>query len=234
MIKEIEKIYAADSTDKLKDILSNILGGYDVPHFLYGIRIPQINNKTKDLIVSIYPNGWMEHYMKSNYIETDSVLHYSLNNNLPVTWTDELFENSKNSKLMRDESKEVGLEYGISFPIHSASGENGIFSMATPTKKAINNEVYFLMSALLPYIHEKIKELERGNKFYPKIPELSARELEVLKWTAIGKTASEISSILNITERTVVFHVTKINKKFKCNTKRQSVAYALTHKIIQF
>ena len=45
--------------------------------------------------------------------------------------------------------------------------------------------------------------------------QLSDREEEVLRWTAEGKTSGEISDILNISERTVNFHianaVTKLN-----------------------
>lgn len=90
-----------------------------------------------------------------------------------------------------------------------------------------------LTSTLLPYIHEKIKDLERHNRFYPNIPQLTKRELEILKWAAIGKTAFETSCIVNLAERTVVYHLTNIMKKFKCSNKGQAVAFALTHKVIQ-
>lgn len=221
---------SVSNTDELKSVLHKILGNYDVPHFLYGIRIPQINKQTKDLIIELYPSQWMEHYMKENYIEVDSVLHYSLNNNLPIIWKDDVFAASKK---MREESKDAGLEFGVSFPIHSVTGENGIFSIATDQGKAINDEIFMLTSALLPYIHEKIKDVERHNRFYPNLPKLSKRELEVLKWTAFGKTAFEVSMILNISERTIVFHLSNIMKKFNCSNKGQAVAFALTHKLVQ-
>lgn len=212
MLKEIESIMTASNTEDLKKQLSTILGNYDIPHFLYGIRIPQVNKQTKDMIIDVYPQKWMEHYMKSSYIEVDSVLHYSLNNNLPIIWRDDIFTASQQ---MREESKEVGLEFGVSFPIHSVTGENGIFSIATPVGKAVNNEAFMLTSTLLPYIHEKIKDLERHNRFYPNIPQLTKRELEILKWAAIGKTAFETSCIVNLAERTVVYHLTNIMKNYE-------------------
>jgi DNA-binding CsgD family transcriptional regulator len=36
---------------------------------------------------------------------------------------------------------------------------------------------------------------------------LSNREIEVLKWAALGKTSWEMSMILEISERTVNFHL---------------------------
>ncbi len=48
---------------------------------------------------------------------------------------------------------------------------------------------------------------------------LSSREVAVLRWTAEGKTSSETSEILGISERTVNFHinnaVTKLNATHK-------------------
>ena len=71
------------------------------------------------------------------------------------------------------------MEFGASFPIHSATGEKGIFSIASPHEKDINANIFMLVSALLPYIHEKFKELER-EVMYPKLPVLSEREKDVL------------------------------------------------------
>ena len=91
------------------------------------------------MVINVYPNGWMEHYYKENYIQVDSVLHYSLNNNLPTVWRDDLFSTSSK---MREESKDAGMQFGASFPIHSATGEKGIFSIASPRAKDINTNVF--------------------------------------------------------------------------------------------
>ena len=182
------------------------------------------------MVINLYPNGWMEHYYKENYIQVDSVLHYSLSNNLPTVWRDDLFSTSKR---MREESKDAGMEFGASFPIHSATGEKGIFSIASPHEKDINANIFMLVSALLPYIHEKFKELER-EVMYPKLPVLSEREKDVLAWSAIGKTAYETACIMeNISEATVVFHLKAAMKKLNCKTQRQAIALALQHRLIQ-
>jgi LuxR family transcriptional regulator len=49
-------------------------------------------------------------------------------------------------------------------------------------------------------------------------PHLSPRELEVLKLSAVGKTAYEISRILFLSERTVNYHVQNVILKLNvCN-----------------
>lgn len=230
MLEQIERIMTARDTDALKAQITKIFAEYDVPYFLYGICIPQLHKENKNLIVDAYPDSWMDHYMSNKYIEIDCVFHYSLNNNLPIVWTDKVFPNSKT---MRDESKDAGLREGISYPIHSVTGEKGIFSIASPKAKPISKEAFMLASTLLPYIHEKIKDLERNSRFYPNLPTLTIREKEVLKWAAIGKTAYETSCILNLSERTVVYHLSNIMQKFNCNNKGQAVAFGLTHKLIE-
>lgn len=53
--------------------------------------------------------------------------------------------------------------------------------------------------------------------------ELSAREAEILRWIALGKTNPEIGSILNISSFTVKNHVQRILKKLDVTNRTQAV-----------
>ena len=55
---------------------------------------------------------------------------------------------------------------------------------------------------------------------------LSCRELEVLKWTADGKIASDIGMILGLSTRTVNFHISSAMKKLGANNKTSAVVMA--------
>lgn len=55
---------------------------------------------------------------------------------------------------------------------------------------------------------------------------LSNRETEVLRWTADGKTSSEISCILNIAERTVNFHINNVVTKLNAANKTSATIKA--------
>jgi DNA-binding CsgD family transcriptional regulator len=57
-------------------------------------------------------------------------------------------------------------------------------------------------------------------------PFLSPRELEVLKWLKLGKTSWDISVILNISERTVNYHVNNIVQKLGVSSRLQAVSEA--------
>ncbi len=60
----------------------------------------------------------------------------------------------------------------------------------------------------------------------------SKRELEILKWTAEGKTSAEIAIILSISENTVNFHQKNMQKKFNAPNKTQIACYAAATGII--
>lgn len=55
---------------------------------------------------------------------------------------------------------------------------------------------------------------------------LTHREIEVLRWAADGKTSDEASKILNISTRTVNFHVANAMVKFNSTSKVAAVARA--------
>lgn len=55
---------------------------------------------------------------------------------------------------------------------------------------------------------------------------LTPRQLEVLRWTANGNTASEIAEILGISTRTVNFHASEAMYRLSCRSKHQAVLKA--------
>jgi len=64
------------------------------------------------------------------------------------------------------------------------------------------------------------------------IPSLTKRELEILKWTAAGKTAGETAQILNISSWTVTYYMRSILNKFQVTNKHTAVLNAMALGII--
>jgi DNA-binding CsgD family transcriptional regulator len=70
------------------------------------------------------------------------------------------------------------------------------------------------------------------NKNLETITNLSEREKEVLTWSKRGKSSWEISAILDITERTVNFHINNIMQKLNAVSRTQAVAVAIEKGLI--
>ena len=62
---------------------------------------------------------------------------------------------------------------------------------------------------------------------------LSQREIEILTWSARGKTYPEISMILSIAEDTIKTYVERASKKLNTTNKTHAVAVAVARGLIK-
>ncbi|MDU8339331.1 helix-turn-helix transcriptional regulator, partial [Pseudomonas syringae pv. actinidiae] len=70
--------------------------------------------------------------------------------------------------------------------------------------------------------HLMLTVLFMGLNESDEIFSITEREMEVYIWTAIGKTCNEIAVILNISKRTVDFHISNVISKLGVRTKLQA------------
>ena len=63
-------------------------------------------------------------------------------------------------------------------------------------------------------------------ELWPKLVDLSDREVEALTWVARGKTSAEIAQILGLSKRTVDFHIDNAREKLGAATRTQAVMKA--------
>ena len=84
-----------------------------------------------------------------------------------------------------------------------------------------------ILDVLIPHLHMVLSGITKEKSHEKLDASLSAREKEVLDWLKEGKTSWEISTILNISERTVNFHVTNILQKLQVVNRAQAVAVAI-------
>lgn len=97
---------------------------------------------------------------------------------------------------------------------------------------------YVLKDAEPDELLNAIRIISRGQKHIPPAvgaklaermsnPDLSDRELEVLRLMALGKSNHDISTTLNISESTVKFHINRILSKLGVSDRTQAVIVAL-------
>lgn len=68
---------------------------------------------------------------------------------------------------------------------------------------------------------------------WPKTVVLNEREIEVLTWAARGKTSAEIAKIVDLTKRTVDFHIDNARAKLGAATRTEAVLKAATGRLIE-
>ncbi len=118
---------------------------------------------------------------------------------------------------------------GFSLPVNSIDGQRLVFSLSgnrgALTQAEINELCILLLYAATAYngIRRNINE---------PLAMLSAREMEVVRWTAQGKTSVEIGQILTLSDHTVNAYMTNAIKKLNCVNRTQLVAKAIRLKLI--
>lgn len=102
--------------------------------------------------------------------------------------------------------------------------------MATPPEslaQEMGPDEYQAVDAMLSSMHTKVTDL-LFKKYIPEASaKISARELEVLRWTSDGKTSHEIGLILGLSVATVNFHVQRLIAKMNSANKTHAVVKAV-------
>ena len=70
------------------------------------------------------------------------------------------------------------------------------------------------------------------NEMWPKLVDMSEREVEALTWAARGKTSAEIAMILGLSKRTVDFHIDNARVKLGATTRIEAAIKAATGHLI--
>ena len=236
-IDYFQLISAASDVDDVKNIMSHLCEEIEMEKFIYGAQIPVSYVQPITTIIDGYPVAWRQQYADEGYIAIDPTVKHCVKSTLPLWWDEISMDKTAHQEFFHS-AADHGLRHGISTPIQGSGREWGMLSFATERDmdKSHKKRVSQVSSMYLPFIHQKIRELVFDDEVAKKNShitlELTSRELEVLLWTVEGKTAFEISIILKISERTVVFHLQNTCRKLNVNNRTHAVVKAISLGVI--
>jgi DNA-binding CsgD family transcriptional regulator len=192
---------------------------------------PGKNPIFSNVINHSYNAQWGEVYFENNFIDVDPVVSYSLNSKQPFTWSTAFQRLSVQDRKTRDFitlANDFKLKDGIAHQI--TNPRNGtLLSLSISHPK--NQYFTHLVQHFTPHLNEALQSILKQQAPITAA-DLSDREREVLKWTSEGKSSWDIGIILNISERTVKFHILNIKNKLNAVNRAHAVAKALRMKII--
>ena len=175
-------------------------------------------------------------YLEKGLEKIDPVLWRGQHETLPIPWG--LAEHWANvadgEKPLYNLLADYGINCGILVPTH---GPNGFSALAVAIEE---NEGSFrkrlptfatMAQLVATHLHDAVGRII-GAQQPAGMPYLTQREGECLAWVAAGKTAWEISQILSVSEKTVVFHIGNAKRKLGSRTLPQAVARAVALKMI--
>ncbi len=176
-----------------------------------------------------FPDRWNQHFKQHYDDQKNPIVSYCKASVLPLLWSWSLFDSLPT---LWEDLCLFGLQHGVSQAVHDPHGLTGIFCFARKLP-AIHPEDFYEHAGLMLWLTHTVHASLAESLFVAPPPvRLTSKELEVLRWTAEGKTAEEIAIILSLTARTVGFHMHSIICKLGVRNKTAAVIQAIRRKLI--
>lgn len=194
----------------------------------YGLRIPVPLSKPKTILVNNYPAAWKLRYVSENYVDIDPTVVHGRRSQAPLLWSEKVFAGQR---AFWEEAQSHGVCIGWAQSSLDAVGVGGMLSLSRSHEAITANELTcqeVKMRWLVNISHLALSRIFNARHVNTLEHALTRREIEVLRWTADGKTSGEVSDILVVSVDTVNFHVKNaVNKLQTANKTAAAVRAAM-------
>jgi DNA-binding CsgD family transcriptional regulator len=172
---------------------------------------------------------WRKRYGEARHCDYDPVFKAAFRSPKMVKWSDvraeaEALGASKRELQVFDEAASFGMKEGLTKAWHGFSGVPIAITTAGPQPDvSLDAQMSVLGVAMSAF--DGFSRIVEG--YRPVPPKLTPRELDVLRWRAVGKTAWETGEIMHITKYTVRAHEIRLKQKYQAASIVQVVVRAL-------
>ena len=222
----------SDSAGILK-IMYEAIGFYGFQRFIISGLPDRGMDVRPFVLLSGWSDEWYERYTSLGYVHLDPVARHCFSTPLPFDWSEAPYDHVDDlpARRVMDEARDFGMDQGFCVPVHMEGGMQGVVSLVGGTKD-LDDKSRLELHMLALYAHGQLRFLNTQRAELAGKRAITAREAEVLKWAASGKTASEIASITGLSERTVNQHCENAQKRLGTNNRLHTVVEAIRHKLI--
>jgi LuxR family quorum-sensing system transcriptional regulator SolR len=192
----------------------------------HGLRMPLPITRPRTVFFCNYDPVWERVYHERGYINIDPTIAHGMRSSNPVVWSDEFFAAVPE---FWKEAQSYGLKHGWAQSRRDPEGTFSLLVLARsgpPIGKEELAEKEERIQWLVHTSHNAIKMACQDPEISGPPVKLTDREIEVLRWTAEGKTSSEIAEFMRLSERTVNFHVNTAVEKLGASNKTSAAVRA--------
>lgn len=228
--KSAEDIGYADDVRDLERILHRATREIGFSTFNMGI------NKASQRDFMNYPNltSWSErdliNYDRDGWYGRDPLLAYAASRKPPLTWSTQDWK-TWGHDAYHEYVTASGVIGGLTIPMNNKDANLTAitflnFTDSLPANNSV--EAAFVLGSLLASRAVGIGAAERKDESAVRLKDLTARQIEVLRWVAEGKTNQEIAIILDLSTRNVEYHVAEAVRKLNVTNRIQASAIYLS------
>ena len=227
----VDSFSSITSLQVMIDRLATVFCSYGIEHFIVA-GLPHPSERFEKVVVlKHWSADWFDVYTKRQFVKDDPVVRMCRKTTMPFEWHEASFDRDREPRALElmNVANDFGLVRGFSVPVHSLNGYEACFSVSG-SKPVFDAATKSALHLIALYAFECIRRLGLG--ISPRNP-LTAREIEVLTWAAVGKTHADIAEILSVTERTVTAHTVNATSKLGAANKTHAVVKAMQANFIQ-
>lgn len=227
-IKGFKREYlSGPSVKELYDYVEVAIQELGLEYFIFRMILPALQDKASNgTMLTNIPSAIMKSYEENKGWDNQIVKH-CCGSILPITWCIQTFSDSPH---LWELMQKTGGRYGWSQALHDHSGIVSLITVLRADKAVSDQElvdkggdVMWLCAQLHTAFMFKCAHEASGTSAFRKV---TAREIEVLQWYGLGKTAAEIAEILNLSSRTVNFHLNNTYRKLGASNHKQALVIA--------
>lgn len=226
----VDALLTASDTNAFERIAGRLTKKFGFQRFAY-LRLAD----DSPMLISSYPRVWTSRYFHLQYQQLDPVVQRAKVERDLFVWGGEVSKpaGSRVQRQFFDEAMTFGIRSGITVPIRAGFGRMAAFTLATGERETnldgLAGEWRDIILQVGLYFHAHVAA-RMDTAFTPQQNgegELTQRERQCLAWTAQGKTVADVSVLVAIAPRTVVFHLENARRKLGAASIAQCVAIAL-------
>lgn len=225
-----EAVSQAETPLEVSHALRTLLQPFGIEACLVAELAPTVEATwAPQIFADLWPKPWSTHYFENNLVTHDPCASLCLRTNQLFSWRSVALRSlADNENAVMKSAEAFGLKDGFCLPLHGASGQVGVISLAGKRIERWSSLRSVIESSGF-CAYQKILRLREESTH----PVLTKRQAEICDWIATGKTAAETATILGITEATVERHLRDTRERLGTVNRVQTIVAAIKRREIR-
>lgn len=228
------EISAADSRVDIFAAMKRLAHEFGLRHVtLFEAGSPDEVLMARMIVETTLPQAYIQEFDRKRLLKLCPVAPIISRSVLPCCWSLNDTESARGfavAPIMEELQRRFELITSVAMGLNSIDGDRFLVRFDGIRPRLSQGELNEIgMIALHAFdVFDKIRRSARAAGTGP----LTTRELEVVRWTAQGKTSAEIARILSLSDHTINAYMTNAIKKLDCVNRTHLVAKSLRLKLI--